>query len=241
MNNLIKRVVSLGIIGMTLVSSSGVGVFANEISTNTDSEQIVNDILENPEIVDYEIVDDKVYVEGEEVENITCISEIIAVDVKDDEELIKLGLLESDYKEELLNTKTRGSETFTVWYEHPYTFTTKRTFLLNFSKVMGYTTTTSKVTAGYINSTKKLKVEITGKGTPSDTSPFVNTHGTTITNSGYVTLGNTSTSSFKTYHKDTSGRYSNITATTNKTSAKFNSLVEGNTQVGFGIKATVTV
>lgn len=240
MNKKFKKIIAICAVGMTLVSSSGVSAFASEVEAN-ESEQIINELLTNPDSVDYELVGNKVYVDGEEVENVTCISEIIDVDVKDDEELIELGLLEENYKEEILNSKARGSETFIVWYEHPYTFTTKRTFLLNFYKVMGYTTTTSKVTAGYINSTKKLKVEITKKGTPSDTSPFVNTHGTTITNTGYVTLGKTSSSSFKTYHKDSTGRYTNITPTTNKTSAKFNSLVQGNTQVGFGIKTTVTV
>lgn len=258
MNRKVKKFISSGAIALCLVTSGGINSFASEISEYNESKVILEEALENPTEENLVLEDGKVYKDGEEIAGVTYTSELVGVDVEGDEELISLGLLDKDYKEQMLNSETRGSENIaargsknitargskniSVWYEHPYTFETKVTFKLNFIKTMGTTTIKSKVTAGYISSTKskKLKVAITSTGKMKNTSPFKTTFGK-ISSGSYVTKGNTSASSFKSTHRDTSGKYKNITPTTAKVKAKFNHLLEGTSQVGFGIDATITV
>lgn len=242
MNRKAKRIMSSVAIALCLVTSVGINSFASEISEYNESKVILEEALKNPTEDNLVLDDGKVYKDGEEIAGVTYTSELVGVNVEGDEELISLGLLDKDYKEQILNSKERGSKNISVWYEHPYTFETKITFKLNFLKTMGTTTIKSKVTAGYISSTKskKLKVAITSTGQMKNTSPFKTTLGNASSGS-YVTKGNTSVSSFKSTHKDTSGRYTSITPTTTKVKAKFNHLLNGNSQVGFGIDATITV
>ena len=58
MNKKFKKIIAIGAVGMTLVSSSGVSAFASEVEAN-ESEQIINELLTNPDSVDYELVGNK--------------------------------------------------------------------------------------------------------------------------------------------------------------------------------------
>lgn len=237
----IKKLISSGVVALYMVSPGAVNSFASEANDYNESKSTLEEVLENPTENNIVLEDGKVYKDGEVMVGVTYISELVGVDVEGDKELIELGLLDENYKEQILNSKTRGSESHIIWYEHPYTFETKITFKLNLTKTMGTTTIKSKVTAGFIKgTTKKLKVAITSVGKMKDSSTFKTTLGTP--SSGvYVTKGDTSISSFKSTHRDTSGNYKNITPTTTKVKAKFNHLVDGTSQVDFGIDATITV
>lgn len=239
MNKKVKRLISSGAIVVCVMTSGGMNIFADEIGKNTNSNVNLEEALKDPIKNNIVLDEGKVFKDGEVVAGVTYETEIMDVNVKGDKELIELGLLDENYKGQILNSKTKGSQTLTVWYEHPYEFETKITFKLNFVKTIGTTTIKSSIEAGYPSQVKKLRAKITSAGTVSNVSPYKTTLGSPSTGS-YVTKGGTSTSSFVSTHRDTTGN-TVITPTTTTVKAKFESEVQGTSQVGFGIKTTITV
>lgn len=167
--------------------------------------------------------------------DVTYIMELTDIHVEDDQILIESGLLDEDYKEKALEQNLRGSKSFTVWYEHPVTYTTTITGYTNASSGI-ITVLTGDVTATMTASkNKSLRVTMSHKNIKTYNGYSLSS--TKKTDGAYVVQGKTSVASTN-FSLSKPGYL--VIGVPAKFNAKHNGVVSGNAQVGFGISALLS-
>lgn len=168
-------------------------------------------------------------------ENIIVTYELKDVEIEDASTLINTGLLEKDYKTKMLEeSKSRGSKSAIVWYEHPVKHTVTATGVdVTSGKKIYSASATATMTA---NSSKNLKVAIS-LGTISNYNGYTTTKGS-LNNGSYVSKGGTSTATQNISTKKSGNIV--VKVTNPQFRVKHNGYATGNAQVAFGIQSTLS-
>jgi len=149
MNKNLRNLIMTGVLSLAILTPISNQVYAIE----NENDMLSNNLQNAIEVTDANgnIVN---------TDNIVIKYELIDVEVEDAYTLINAGLLEKDYKTQMLeaNPYSRGYKSSTVWYEHPVKHTVTASAVdVATGKTVYSANATATMTA---NSSKNLKVSI---------------------------------------------------------------------------------
>ena len=202
MNNGLKKIIALGLVCGGLIKVPVINSYALE--NNFSSYKSLEDV------VDMDVIpkeDGSIFLEdGKQVireGDIVYIVELIDVSIEEDQKLIDAGLLDSNYKDEILkqsNKNLRATERVQVWYGSPL----KKSHRIESYQLDGtFNFAITETSTLYVNSSKQIRVLVSlsnlNQGVATVTSK-------STSNGNYVGTGSTSQGSATINYKLPSGK-----------------------------------